>query len=257
MSNAGDSRVKAQLMQAGMVREGDPEGPDADFLPNFIEQIFHHWITPLRPDVECQDVTRALVVFNSDNGVDVRVNVEAEFTAIVGEQAEIAPAENSFVGQIVDLYPEGVDPDLAWTGFCTAQGGRVAICDLRRNRDKVLGLLGRADSFHRSALLSLEQGMLEPAVEHLCTAAELGVMTLIQLDGWNDKKDHKNRRKWLDAEVTYGSTPASFATAFQALMDDRNAARYGEAELVTDAAGATVLADEVRRLIDYAKSRRG
>ncbi|MFG2106502.1 HEPN domain-containing protein [Micromonospora chersina] len=155
------------------------------------------------------------------------------------------------------MYPDGVDPDLAWTGFCEAQGGRVVICEFRRNREEVLNLLGRADRFHRSALLSLNQGMLEPAVEHLCTAAELGVMTLTQLDGWNDKKHHKNRREWLKAEVTHGSTPASFAAAFEALMDDRNAARYGEAELVTDAAGATALADEVRRLIDYAKSRRG
>ncbi|MFG2106503.1 hypothetical protein [Micromonospora chersina] len=85
MSNAGDNKVKAQLMQAGMVREGDPEGSDADFLPNFIEQMFHHWITPLRPNIDREHVTRALVVFNSDNSIEVRVNDEVEFIAIAGE----------------------------------------------------------------------------------------------------------------------------------------------------------------------------
>jgi hypothetical protein len=187
----------------------------------------------------------------------VRVNRDVQFIAAVGENANLVRPGDACAGAILDVWPDGVDPDLAWSGFTTAQGGRVVVFDFRRNRERVLVLLDRADQFHRSATLSLSEGLIAPAVEHLCSAAEQAVMTLIQLDGWNDRRNHQRRRSWLASEVEHGGAPASFSAAFDALLDDRNAARYGEAPVNLGAAGAAAVAGDVRALIDYAKARRG
>lgn len=257
MSTPDKDQLRVQVFRTGLVREGDPGIPSPDFVPNAIKQMFHHWIskalpTGLNPD----DVKQALIVFGKDGRADVRVNDETRFDAAAGEQAALVDPSDVFVGQILDIWPDRVDPDLAWVGFVTAQGGRVVIGDFLRNRERVGVLLDRADEFHRSSSLSLAENLLAPAIEHLCSAAEQATMSLIQLDGWDDRRDHRRRREWLALEAEHGNVPAQFSQAFEALMGERNAARYAETSLRFDPARAEAIAEQVRAMIDYARTRR-
>lgn len=253
--STGDE-IRVQVLRSGTVREGDPNGADPTFIPNAIAQMFLHWIGPALPDIPASDVTQALVVLGADGTADVRVNDDVLYVAAAGEAAALVDPRDVFVGQILDIWPDAVDPDLAWTGFASAQGGRIVVCDFRRNRERVRALIDRAAEFHRSAGLSLAEGMLAPAVEHLCSAAEQAVMTLIQLDGWNDGRQHRKRAEWLASEVLHGNVPASFADTFDVLLADRNPARYAESPLRIDADGAQTAAGQVRAMIDFARARR-
>lgn len=245
------------MLVAGHVREGDQDsGADPDFVPNAIREMHRHWIRGAHPGTPAEEVTQAIIVFATDDTFTVRINDNVTFQAVSGEDAIICDPGTVFVGQIVDIWPDDVDPDLAWAGFTSADGGRIVVVDYRRNRERTATLLARAAKFHQTAVLALGQGLHEPAVENAHSAAELAVMTLILLDGWNDKRNHRLRREWLTQEVASGSIPAEFAGAFDALATDRNAARYGEEQmkLDTDALGAAL--DDAQALIAYAAARR-
>lgn len=252
------NHVRASIVVAGMFREGDPEAHDAAFFGNAIQQLHQHWIDPaLAARSEATEAVRqALIVLHPD-GPQVFINDEVEYTAVAGSNADFVKPQDCFVGHITSIWPDAVDPDLAWSGYTTAQHGRVLVFDLRRNRERVLELLARARDFVRSADMTLREGLLAPAVEHLNTAAELAVMVLIQLEGWNDRKQHHKRREWLRQACRYSDVPLDFAKAFDRLAAERNKARYAEGQQTLQAAEIVGLLAIVNRLIDFAKARRG
>jgi hypothetical protein len=255
---ADPAGIKATVVTAAMVREGDPEWQgDEDFLNNALRQLFHHWISPaLPPGLTEGDVWQAVIVMGA-HGPQVRVNDDVRYVACAGRTADLLDPAGVFVGQIRDVWPDGVDPDAGWAGFTTADGGRVLVFDYRSSRQRVGVLLERAAQFARSAELALGEGLLAPGVEHLCSAAEQAVMTLIQLDGWNDRKSHTRRREWLADRAQAGQVAAPFSRTFDVLLANRNAARYAEQDLALDVHAAGVAAGVVRSMIEYARTRRG
>lgn len=249
------NEIRAEILIAGFVREGDPDGPDPGFVPHAIAQIREHWIDPYLEGKVHDEPRHGLVIMHASS-VEVRVNDDAGYLGLVGEDDQLAPPDGVFVGQITSLWPAGVDPDLAWTGYATAEGGRIVVCDLRRNRERVKTLLTRAAEYSRSAELNLAGGLVAPAVEALNTAAELAVMTLIQLEGWDDRRNHHNRREWLSKSVRYSSVPADFEKTVEALAAERNAARYNERPLSIERDQLVELRETVLQMIDYAEARR-
>ncbi|WP_416566274.1 HEPN domain-containing protein [Nocardia testacea] len=186
----------------------------------------------------------------------VTVNDDVHFWAIAGRNAEIVDPSEHVVGQITDLMPHSVDPRLTWTGFVTAEGGRGVIMDYLANVVRVATLVDRAHKFLRSAQATLETVGLEPAVEQLFSAAELSVMTLIQVAGWDDRRLHHRRKEWIAAHVAEGAMPAAFEKAFRTLYKNRNLARYGEGELTFDTTEALNIIDTVAAMVEFARSRR-
>lgn len=250
--------IRAQVVVAGMFREGDPEAHDLGFFGNALGQLHEHWLDAALAErgVAPGTVDQALVVFGAE-GPKVLLGDEVAYTAVAGPEARLARPQDCFVGHITSIWPDGVDPDVAWNGYATAQGGRVLVFDFRKNRDRVVALLDRARQFGRSCGISREAGLLAPAVEHLNTSAELAVMALIQLEGWDDKRRHDKRRQWLRDSCRYGSTPAEFADAFDRLAAERNPARYAEGPQSLASDDLATLEEVVGRLVDYAAARRG
>lgn len=250
-----DDGIPIQIITKGLIREGDPSF-DPTLLPNAIDQYFLHWITPhLGGDVDKESITKALIVLDGSDA-HVSVNDDVRFWAIAGEQDEIVDPTDRFVGQITSLLPDGVDPRLRWMGFATAIGGRALPLDLVGNIDRVVPLLGRAHDFLRSAKMCLDSDLLAPSVEQMFSAAELSVMTLIQLDGWDDKRDHKKRNAWMKSQANDRKVPESFADIYSTLYSNRNRARYGEDELTFGVPDAREYVGTVGHMIEFARSRR-
>lgn len=122
--------VKAQIAVAGMFREGDPE-LDEDFVQNSIEGLFSSFVLPelgRREDLNHAIPERALIVLPPNSPPVVRLGAEAAFTAVAGAGADLVDPSEVFVGQITDVWPDAVDPDAGWSGWVTAEGGRVLVC---------------------------------------------------------------------------------------------------------------------------------
>lgn len=116
-----DEGVRVQVVVAGMFREGDPEAHDPDFFDNVIAQLHQHWIDPAlanRQDSP-ETITQALIVLHPDRP-QVFLNDEVIYTAVAGTSARLVKPQDCFVGQITSLWPDAVNPDLAWSGYTTA-----------------------------------------------------------------------------------------------------------------------------------------
>ncbi len=251
-----NGNLRAQVLRTGFAREGDPGLPDPTFVPNAITEMRRHWIDPALVSRTHDEPRQALVIFRGDGSTEVRINDEVEYLALVGEDDKLVAPDGIFVGQVTSIWPAEVDPDLAWTGYATASGGRIVVCDFRRNRERVTTLLARANEYSRSAELSLANGLVAPALEDLHTAAELAVMVLIQLEGWDDRRNHKNRQTWLTQSVEFSGVPAAFGDAFTVLAAERNAARYNERPLAIGQPEVAGLRLTVGQMIHYAEALR-
>jgi len=253
--------AKAEMIVAGMLREGDPE-LEPSLVDNAVAELRRHFVEPeLRARGESgadpTAIDQSLIVLGPDGESTVFLDHEADFVAIAGVAAEVVRPEDVFVGQITALWPDGVDPDAAWTGYVTARQGRVLVCDFRRDRQSVRPLLARADEFIEAADLALTNDLLAPAIEHLNTAAELAVIVLIRLGAHKVGRDHAARRKWLRLEANVSGVPEKFATAVTRLGVTRNPARYADAPIELDGVAAAELEIILRDLVAYAGERAG
>ncbi len=250
--------VKAELIVTGMFREGDPS-LDPELVPNAVRELRKHFVEPkLRErggDEHPDGVRQALVEFLPDGQVRVLLDEEADFVALAGPAAKVVSPSDVFVGQITEVWPDGINPNAGWTGYVTAQGGRVLVCDFRRDLESIRPLLERSEEFLRSAELSLNGGLVAPAIEHLNTSAELAVIVLIRLGAEKVDRDHRRRRQWLQRESDLSDVPQAFANAVHRLASARNAARYAEGSLAVALFDARVLRDEVRAFVTYVASR--
>lgn len=250
-----------QVVKTGFFREGDPEAHDPAFVANVVKELHRVWIDAAlaaRGKSAPAAVDQALIVMAVGEGdVEVRLNEEVDFVAVAGEEATVVDPATTFVGQITSLWPTDVHPDAAWSGFVTAQEGRVVVFDFRRNREAVGILVERARQFARSAQLNLNhEDQLPPAVEDLHAAAELAILVMALLEGWQQPRNrgqrHRDRRAWLQGRVRYGDTPAEYLTTFDRLTEERNVARYAERPLAIDTEEATQLLSVVDRMIEEA-----
>jgi hypothetical protein len=257
--------VRVQVVKTGFFREGDPDTHDPALVANVIGELHRIWIdaaVAARGQAGPAAVDQALIVMPLDDGdVVVRLNEEADFVAVAGEEAGVVDPATVFVGQITSLWPTDVHPDAAWSGFVTAQEGRVVVFDFRRNREAVGALVERARQFWRSAQLNLShEDQLPPAVEDLHAAAELAILVMALLEGWQQPKNrgqrHRDRHAWLEGQVRYGDTPAEYLTSFSRLTEERNVARYAERPLAIDKDEATRLLSVVDRMIETAERLR-
>lgn len=247
--------IEVQVFRRGIAREGD-ERINPMFVPNAIDQLFQHWITPqLGAFVPRASVYQALVVLDGDEA-EVFINEDAPFWAVAGEVPTICDPRDAFIGQIISLLPQRLEPTQRWMGFATAIDGRCVSLDLDDSLARVDELLGKAQADLKFARLGLEQDLLASAVEPLYAAAELSVMTMIFYAGWNDRRRHERRLEWLQGQIEAGEVPAAFGTAFAALYKNRNPARYVEDSLQLTLAEAQEHADTVGLMIDYARSIR-
>lgn len=244
-----------QVVRKGLVREGE-EGHDPAFVANAIDQLFHHWITPaVGAFVPRSSVNQALIVMDADV-THVFINHDVRFWAIAGENATVVDPADAFIGQITSLLPEGVDPRLAWMGFATAIGGRAVVLDLASSVERVTELLTEAANFLRSAQWCIENELLSQCVEQLFGAAELAIITLIYLDGWDDEKKHYRRAQWVKDQIRAGNIPPEFGAAFKTLYANRNKARYVEPGLTLTLDRATEITGTVGHMIQFARSKR-
>lgn len=258
--------VRVQVVKTGFFREGDPDAHDPTFVPTVIRELHRIWIdaaVAARGEYAPVAVDQALIVLPLDDGdVEVRLNEEADFVAVAGEEAGVVDPATAFVGQITSLWPTDVHPDAAWSGFVTAQEGRVVVFDFRRNREAVGVLTERARLFWRSAQLNLgHEDQLPPAVEDLHAAAELAILVMALIEGWrqptNRGQRHRERHAWLEGQVRYGDTPDEYLTSFRRLTEERNVARYAERPLAIDRKEAAHLLTVVERMIQAAERLRG
>jgi HEPN domain-containing protein len=250
--------VKAAVIVTGFFREGDPN-LDPELVPNAVREIRKHFVEPeLRGrggDDHADGVRQALVEFLPGGQVRVLLDDEADFIALAGPAANVVSPSDVFVGQITELWPDGINPNAGWTGYVTAQGGRVLVCDFRRDLERIRPLLERSEEFLRSAELSLDGGLVAPAIEHLNTSAELAVIVLIRLGAEKVGRDHGKRRQWLQRESELSDVPRAFANAVHRLASARNAARYAEGSLAVSLPDASVLRDDVRAFLTYVAAR--
>lgn len=251
--------LKAQIVVAGMFREGDPEVDDG-FVQNSIEGLFRSFVLPElteRGEASLAIPERALIVLPLNAPPLVHLGPEAAFTAVAGAGADLVDPRDVYVGQITDVWPDAVDPDAGWSGWVTADGGRVLVCDFRRNRQAVVPMIERSREFLESSMLSLEAGLVAPALEHLNTAAELAVIVLIRLGADKVGRDHRKRREWLDREIRFSDIPPQFGVAVGHLARARNAARYAEDTITVTVDDTRALYSEVAELVGYAERRAG
>jgi HEPN domain-containing protein len=250
--------VRAELIVTGMFREGDPS-LDPELVPNAVRDLRKHFVEPElreRGGNEHPDgIRQALVEFLPDGQVRVLLDEEADFVALAGPAAKVLSPSDVFVGQIAEVWPDGINPNAGWTGYVTAQGGRVLVCDFRRDLESIRPLLERSEEFLRSAELSLDGGLVAPAIEHLNTSAELAVIVLIRLGAEKVGRDHRRRRQWLQRESDLSDVPQAFANAVHRLASARNPARYAEGSLAVALSDARVLRDEVRAFVTYVATR--
>ncbi|MCZ2814920.1 HEPN domain-containing protein [Modestobacter sp. VKM Ac-2984] len=261
-----DQLIKAHVVTTGFVREGDPDAHHPQFVPNVVGELHRVWIDAelsARGDAAPAAVAQALIVLPLSEGgdVEVRLNDEVDFVAVAGEDAQVVDPTDVFVGQITNLWPTNVHPDAAWSCFVTAQEGRVVVFDFRRNREAVGAVIERARQFWRSAQLNLgHEDQLPPAVEDLHAAAELAILVMALLGGWQQPKNqgqrHRGRHEWLKGQVRYGDTPAEYLTTFDRLAEQRNVARYAERPLAIDQDEAQQLLGIVEAMIDEAERLR-
>jgi HEPN domain-containing protein len=253
-----DVDVKAQMIVAGIFREGDRE-LDPELVRNAIAELRKHFVSPelaRRGDnTPAEAVDQALVEFTPDGQTTVRLRDEADFIALAGTAGKVAVPSDVFVGQITELWPDGIDPNAGWTGYVTAQEGRVLVCDFRRNRESVRPLLDRSTEFLQAAELALSHGLIAPAVEHLNTAAELAVIVLMRLGAEKVGHDHAKRRQWLQRECELSDVPPAFAEAVSQLGTARNAARYAEGPVTLSASEARAIRHVVGGLVEYVAPR--
>lgn len=241
-----------------MFREGDPS-LDPSLVPNAVRELRKHFVEPeLRRrglDQHADEVSQALIELMADGQTKVLLDDEADFVALVSAAATVVSPSNVFVGQITQLWPDGVAPDAGWTGYVTAHAGRIFACDFRRNRESVRPLLERSEEFLRAAELALAGGLVAPAIEHLNTSAELAVIVLIRLEADKVGRDHTKRRQWLERESELSDVARMFADAVRQLAVARNRARYAEGPLSVGLFDARALRDDVRAFLAYATSR--
>jgi hypothetical protein len=144
--------VKAELIVTGMFREGDPS-LDPELVPNAVRELWKHFVEPElreRGGNEHPDgVRQALVEFLPDGQVRVLLDEEADFVALAGPAAKVLSPSDVFVEQITEVWPDGINPNAGWAGYVTAQGGRVLVCDFRRD----LEASGRYSSGPRSSFV--------------------------------------------------------------------------------------------------------
>lgn len=241
-----------------MFREGE-EGLDPDLVPNAILELRRYFVSPelmRRGDaMPSTAVAQALVEFLPDGQKVVRLGDEADFVAVAGTAGNVVAPIDAFVGQITDLWPDGINPNAGWTGYVTAQGGRILICDFRRNRESVQPLLRRSVEFLQAGELALSHGLLAPAIEHFNTAAELATIVLIRLSAQKVGRDHNRRREWLQRESDFSDVPPAFAKVVHQLGAARNAARYAEDAVALSAVEAEGIQTVVLALVQYAEEK--
>jgi hypothetical protein len=265
-ADSEDQQLRVQVVTTGLFREGDPDAHDPAFVSNVIGELHRIWIdaeVAARGDSTPADIAQALIVMPRVEGgdVEVRLNDEVDFVAVAGEEGQVVGAAEVYVGQVTSLWPTDVHPDAAWSCFVTAQEGRIVVFDFRRNREAVGALIERARQFWRSAELNLgHKDQLPPAVEDLHAAAELAILVMALLEGWQQPRSqgqrHRGRHDWLKGQVQYGDTPAEYLTSFDRLAEERNVARYAERPLAIDQDEGQQLLSTVERMIEEAERLR-
>ncbi|OCH81475.1 hypothetical protein A9310_17480 [Gordonia sp. UCD-TK1] len=252
MSVVTEADTRVQVLRKGIVREGD-EFVDPVFVPNAIDNLFKHWITPqLGAFVPRSSIYQALVLLDREHP-KVLINHDAPFWAVAGEPPIICDPRDAFIGQIITLLPQTLEPTERWLGFATAIEGRCVSMDLADSLDRVDALLGKARSDLEVVLFAIDRGLVASAIELLFAAAELSVMTLIYYAQWDDQKLHHRRERWLRDQIAAGQLPAEFGTTFRALYRERNPARYVEGQLQLTQPEVEQHARTVRQMIDYAR----
>lgn len=251
-----DEDTQIRILRKGMMRQGDPQFPPG-MVEKTVEEHFRVGITPQLGDgYDLTNVHQALIEIGSE-AQQVRINEDATWWAICGEEGYIATPQERFVGVILDVFPDRIHPLTKWMGFTRSNDGSLIVAlDLVGNVERTLPLLDRAHDFHLSASLSLDAGLQAPAAAALFSAAEQATMSLISIVGYADNRQHTERVKWLRDAAKAHEVPAEFARAFKRLDKLRNPARYEAVPLGTSVEELLGLAATTRQLIEFAKSRR-
>ena len=248
--------MQLRVFRKGMMRQGDPQFPPG-MVEKAAEEHFRIAITPqLGEGYDLTNVQQALIEIGTETP-RVRINDDATWWAICGEEGFIAPPQDRFIGLIVDIFPDRIHPLTKWMGFTRSNDGSLIVAlDLVGNVERTLPLLDRAHQFHKSANLSLDAGLPAPAAAALFSAAEQATMSLISIVGFEDNRQHNKRVKWLRDAANAHEVPTQFSVAFKMLDRFRNTARYEATPLGISLDELRELSATTGQLIEFARSQR-
>ncbi len=185
------------------------------------------------------------VLINDQVEIAVQVRASKVEDGIAIQEADIQ--------EVVAVVPPDVGPNSGYVCLATIKGQRYVRFDFRYNRERVLGLLDRADEF-----LSVATGCSASTPAVACdvaySAAELTVQATMLLQQ-QKTRNHSYRQEWLDQWVEHQNAPDSHALALRTLHRARAAARYADGTLGVTSEELADLLRVTREMIDSARQR--
>jgi HEPN domain-containing protein len=233
------------------------------FGDNVINSVFDVFVAPelarRKLVLERDEITKVVVELNPDRRRPrVWINDRAKIVVHVQATREIAAGEEVTevdFDEVLAVVPQDVGPNSGYVCFATIKGKQFVKFDFRYNKQRVTGLLQRAQEFLDTAR---ECAGVRPAVacDLAFSAAELSVqaqMLLMQ----ERTKSHSQRRDWLESWAEHDNAPTEHPTALRELHKHRAAGRYADAPFVVDPIRLDELLHVVEAMIATATARSG
>lgn len=243
---------------------GSITGPICDgFGDRVINSVFDVFVAPelIRRNLvlERDEITKVVVELDPDRRHPwVWINDRAKIVAHVHATREIAAGDEvteADFDEVLAVVPQHVGPNSGYACFATIKGKQYVKFDFRYNKQRVRGLLMRAQEFLDTAH---DCAGARPAVvcDLAFSAAELSVqaeMLLMQ----QRTKSHSVRQNWIESWAQHDNAPAEHAAALRELHQHRLSGRYAAAPFTADPLRLDDLLQVVGVMIATAATRSG
>jgi hypothetical protein len=243
--------------------ESITDPPPDGFGEKVINSVFDVFVAPelARRNLvlERDEITKVVVELDPDRRHPrVWINDRAKIVAHVQATREITPGEEvteADFDEVLAVLPQDVGPNSGYVCFATIKGKQFVKFDFRYNKQRVAGLLLRAQEFLDTARDCVG---VRPAVacDLAFSAAELSVQAQVLLMQQRTKL-HSERRDWLESWAEHDNAPAEHPTSLRELHEHRAAGRYAETRFVIDPLRLDELLQVVEAMIATAAARAG
>lgn len=233
---------------------------DDEFATNVVNSVFDVFVTPelarRNLTIDQDEINEVVVEIDPDRkhprvwiNDQARISVQVKASAVESG----APIQEDDIEEVLAILPEGVGPNSGYVCLSTIKGRRYVRFDFRYNRERVTGLLDRAQEF-LSVAVSCSDSAPAVACDIAYSAAELTVQANMLLQQ-EKTKNHSYRQEWLKQWVAHQNAPDSHADTLRVLHDARAAARYADGSLGITAAQLKDLLHVVEEMVESARSR--